>query len=600
MLVSKTREMPASEPSTSSAQSETLNPITAEIIRHALLTIPNHIDVNITRTAYSPLVYEYKDYAVGIVDPEGRLISQSQGGIPLFVANALGVAVRDGLAVHGRDGIKPGDVIFSNHAGTLGQHLSNVVMYTPLFVGSKQEDLVAFMCVLVHWIDVGGMVTGSCAPIGPTEIYQEGIQYRSIKLWSAGKRMDDIYRIIEINTRFPRMLLGDIESQVAGCLLGRDMIATVVAKYGIKSVRAAIEMMWNRSERAARDAIRKIPDGVYRASSFLDNDGVNLDIPMNVDVKIEVAGDEMTVDLSGVADQVNAPINSGREGGAIAVARIAFKYLAAPEEPANDGSFRPLKVVIRDGTFLSASSDAPMGLYSAALPTVIDTIIRAMVDAAPDHVAGGHHGNFGIHTLEGRDPKTGERFYNLSSAIGGWGASKGHDGPAHYKTMAHGDTLDVPTEVQEALYPMRMERMAIRTDSGGAGEWRGGVGIEKVFTALAPCRVQVFMDRTGCPPWGILGGKSGTSPSVCIERLNGQVEQLRKANAALAPGERVHVLTSGGGGYGEPRRRKKEKVAEDVRLGYISRDAAKRIYGVKLGLEEISHSAASAPESEKR
>lgn len=164
----------------------------------------------------------------------------------------------------------------------------------------------------------------------------------------------------------------------------------------------------------------------------------------------------------------------------------------------------------------------------------------------------------------------------------GWGASKGHDGPAHYKTMAHGDTLDVPTEVQEALYPMRMERMTIRTDSGGAGEWRGGVGIEKVFTALAPCRVQVFMDRTGCPLWGILGGKSGSPPAVYIERLDGQDEQLRKANAALAPGERVHVLTSGGGGYGEPRRRNKEKVAEDVRLGYVSHEAASRIYGVNV------------------
>ena len=333
-----------------------VNPITAEIIRHALLSIPNQIDVNITRTAYSPLVYEYKDYAVGIVDPEGRLISQSSGGIPLFVANALGTAVNDGVLIHGRDGIEPGDVIFSNHAGTLGQHLNNVVMYTPVFIGA---ELVAFMCVLVHWIDVGGMVVGSCAPVGPTEIFQEGIQYRSVKLWSRGKPMKDVYRIIENNTRFPRMLLGDIESQLAGCLMGRDLIAGVVEKYGLATTRGAVEIMWKRSEAAARAAIRKIPDGVYRASSFLDNDGVELEKKMVLDVVVRVEGDEMTVDFSGICDQVKGPINSGREGGAVTAARIAFKYIAAPDEPGNDGSFRPLHVVIPDGKFLSASGTAP-------------------------------------------------------------------------------------------------------------------------------------------------------------------------------------------------------------------------------------------------
>jgi len=556
-----------------------VNPITAEIIRHALLSIPNQIDVNITRTAYSPLVYEYKDYAVGIVDPEGRLISQSSGGIPLFVANALGTAVNDGVLIHGRDGIEPGDVIFSNHAGTLGQHLNNVVMYTPVFVGA---ELVAFMCVLVHWIDVGGMVVGSCAPVGPTEIYQEGIQYRSIKLWSRGKPAKDVYRIIENNTRFPRQLLGDVESQLAGCLLGRDLIAGVVAKYGLGEVRASIELMWQRSEAAARAAIRKIPDGVYRASSFLDNDGVDLDKPMRIDVVVRVEGEEMTVDFSGIAEQVKGPINSGREGGAVTAARIAFKYIAAPDEPANDGSFRPLHVVIPDGKFLSAASDAPMGLYSAPLPTVIDTVVKALVTAAPEHVAAAHHGNFCIHSLAGYDPRTGEPFYNLSAADGGWGASRGHDGPAHYKTMSHGDTLAIPVEVQEAIYPLRIERWQVRTDSAGAGEWRGGIGLEKVLEPLVACHVHVFNERVGCPPWGILGGLDGARPCITIEHAGRAPEEVRKANAPVGPGDRVRVLTSGGGGYGDPLKRDALKVAADVRLGYVSRESALQDYGVAL------------------
>jgi N-methylhydantoinase B len=560
-----------------SVDADSVNPITAEIIRHGLLSIPNQIDVNITRTAYSPLVYEYKDYAVGIVDPEGRLISQSQGGIPLFVANALGTAVNDGILIHGRDGIHPGDVIFSNHAGTLGQHLNNVVMYTPVFAGG---ECVAFMCVLVHWIDVAGMVVGSCAPVGPTEIHQEGIQYRSVKLWSRGEPMKDIYRIIEINTRFPRMLLGDIESQLAGCLMGRDLIAAQIEKYGLETFRASVELMWRRSEAAARAAIAKIPDGVYRASSFLDNDGVDLDKPMPVDVVVIVAGETMTFDFSGVADQVKGPINSGREGGAVTAARIAFKYLAAPDEPANDGSFRPLEIVIPDGKFLSASATAPMGLYSAPLPTVIDTVVKALVDAAPDHVAAAHHGNFCIHSLSGYHPETGEPFYNLSAADGGWGASMGHDGPAHFKTMAHGDTLNIPVEVQEALYPLRLERWQIRPDSAGAGEWRGGIGLEKVIAPLAPCNIQVLNERVGCPPWGIRGGKDGAAPRITVEHTGGAPEEVRKANRPVGPGDRVRVLTSGGGGYGDPLRRDPDKVAADVRNGYVSRAAAAELYGV--------------------
>ena len=555
----------ASVPSESSAPR--VNPITAEMIRYGLLSIPNQIDINITRTAYSPLIYEYKDYAVGLVDPEGRLICQSKGGIPLFVANALGVAVRDGLAVHGREGIEPGDVIFSNHAATLGQHLNNVAMYTPVFVG---EERVGFMAVVVHWIDIGGMVVGSAATSRSTDIFQEGIQFRSVRLWSRGKPVDDVYRIIEANTRFPRQLRGDIESQLAGCLLGKEMFLALIAKYGLETVRASIELMWDRSEAAARARIAKIPDGTYRASSFLDNDSIELDKKIVVDVAVRVHGDEMTVDLSGVSDQVKGPMNSGREGGAVTAARIAYKYLVAPDEPANEGSFRPLHVVIPDGKFLSATGSAPMGGYSTPLPTVIDTIVKALVSAAPEHVAAGHHGNFGIHSFTGRHPNTGELYQCNGTTHGGWGASLGHDGPGPYKTMSHGDTLDVPVEMQEALYPIRIESQTLRPDSGGAGEFRGGFGLEKISEFLAPCTSFVHFDRTGCPPWGILGGQDGPAPGVYLEREGKAQPTPQKGFVDLKPGDRMHILSGGGGGYGDPLKRDVRRVDRDVRLGYGS------------------------------
>jgi N-methylhydantoinase B len=557
-----------------------INPITAEIIRHGLLSIPNQIDTNITRTAFSPLIYEYKDYAVGIVDPDGRLICQSTGGIPIFVANALGVAVCDGIKVHGLDGIEPGDVIISNHAETQGQHLNNVVMYSPVY--ARDGRLFGFMCVLVHWIDVGGVVPGSCLSTTTTDIFQEGIQFRATKLWSRGKPVKDIYRIIEVNTRFPHMAMGDLESQLAGTMLGKAKLEELLEKYGAGQVRAAVELMWDHSERAARAAISKIPDGVYTASSFLDNDGIDLSKKIPIDVAVHVHGDEMTVDFSGIADQLNGPLNAGRDGGAVTVARIAFKYIATPDEPANDGSFRPVHVTIPDGKFLSAGKNAALAAYSSTLPTVVDTVLSAMVGVVPDRLAAAHHGTMGIHAFDGINPKTGELFQNLETIHGGWGASNRRDGPGPFKTINHGDTRDVPVEAVEALYPLRIDYQRFRMDSGGAGKFRGGLGIEKATVALAPSKVRTNIERTGCPAWGALGGMQGTPPISYLERTDGDSKPILKGEYDLRPGDVVRAYSGGGGGFGDPFAREPAAVARDVKRGYVSAKAARERYGVAV------------------
>ena len=571
---------PAPEGSPITSEASEINPITAEIIRHGLLSIPNQIDTNITRTAFSPLIYEYKDYAVGIVDPAGKLICQSTGGIPIFVANALGVAVCDGIKVHGLDGIETGDVIISNHAETQGQHLNNVVMYSPVY--GQDGRLFGFMCVLVHWIDVGGVVPGSCLSTETTEIFQEGIQFRATKLWSRGKPMRDIYRIIEVNTRFPHMAMGDLESQLAGTLLGKAKLEELLAKYGMDQVRIAVELMWQHSERAARDAISKIPDGVYTASSFLDNDGIDLSKSIPINVAVRVHGDEMTVDFSGIADQLNGPLNAGRDGGAVTVARIAFKYIATPDEPANDGSFRPVHVKIPDGKFLSAGKNAALAAYSSTLPTVVDTVLKAMVEVVPDRLAAAHHGTMGIHAFDGRNPKTGELFQNLETIHGGWGASNRRDGPGPFKTINHGDTRDVPVEAVEALYPLRIEYQRFRIDSGGPGRFRGGLGIEKATVALAPCKVRTNIERTGCPAWGALGGKSGTPPISYLEGADGERKPILKGEYDLRPGDVVRAYSGGGGGSGDPFERTPQAIATDVKRGFVSAAAAREEYGVAV------------------
>ena len=558
-----------------------VDPITLEVIRNALISINDQIDTNITRTAYSPLVYEYKDYATGIVDPDGRLICQCTGGMPVFIADVLSAAVRDGLEIYGRDDIHPGDVIMSNHAGTIGQHLNNMAMYTPVFADDSGSDLIAFMVVFVHWLDVGGKVVGSISG-SATDIFQEGIQFRTIKLWSKGEKVPEIYRMIEHNTRFPEMVFGDMEAQLSGCLMGRDMIGALIGRYGADAFRGSVETIWDQSEAAARAAIAAVPDGVYHASSFLDDDGIRLDRTIPIDLTVTIADDEMTVDLSGIADEVEGPINAGASGGGHTVARIAFKYLIAPDEPANDGTFRPLTLILPAGKILSAGPTAAMSKYNMSVPTAIDTIIKALADAVPDRVAGAHFGSYSSFRIFGHQPDSGELYQMNDSGHGGWGASSDQDGSGPFRTMAHGDTRIIPTEVHEATYPLRIDEFSIRPDSGGPGEYRGGLGLLKRYTILAPCMLVTYFERIKCPPWGVRGGSAGKPGSIFLHRGDEAPKDCLKAQIDLLPGDSLVVETGGGGGFGPALARDPGRVAADVESGYVTATAAKTDYGVVL------------------
>jgi N-methylhydantoinase B len=556
-----------------------IDPVTLEVIRHGVISIADQIDANMARTAFSPYVYEYKDYAVGVVGRDGGLIAQCTGGMPVFVADSVGMAVRDGLEIHGLQGIHHGDVLVCNHAAVQGQHLNNTVMYTPIFAGPGGSELIGFFAVNCHWIDIGGSAIGSIS-YSATEIFVEGLQLRSIKLWSKGGPVKEVYRIIENNTRFPRELLGDIEAQLAGCLLGRDLVAAMAGKYGTSTFLAAVEAILDQSEAAARERIRAVPNGTYQAEAFLDNDGVRAErIPIKV--KVVVDDEEMTIDYSGMAEQVRGCINSGFYGGGRTTARVAFKYLIAPDEPANEGTFRPLKLILPKGKLLSAEPTAAMGLYSIPFPTVIDCIIKALEPALPERVTGAHFGTFSSMRFSG-NRENGAPFNSNDSGHGGWGASAAGDGAGPFRTMAHGDTRLIPIELQESMYPYRVVELSLRRDSGGPGARRGGMGFEKQYFVLAPCKLWANFDRVGCPPWGVRGGKAAKPGHVLIWKEGAEEPELlyKTENYPLNPGDRVRMATGGGGGYGPPAERATELVRRDVLRGYVSPESARDDYGV--------------------
>src|SRR5712672_21720 len=554
-----------------------IDPITLEVIRHGLVSITNQIDANIKRTAFSPYIYEYNDFAVGLTDADGRLIAQCTGGMPPFVADSVGMAVRDGLSIYGRERLHHGDVVLCNHAAVQGQHLNNTVMYTPIYAGPDHATLTGFFAINVHWIEIGGIQTNS------TDIFMEGLQLRSIKLWSKGEPIEEVYRIIENNTRMPLELMGDIAAQLAGCLLGRDLTAELANKYGIATFNRAVELILDQSEQAARTFIRAMPDGAYTTETYLDNDRSGGEELVPIKIKVIVDGDELTVDFSDIAPQAKGPINSVYFGGGQTIARVAFKYLMGAAEMANEGTFRPIKLVLPPGKLISADPTAPMFMYPTPFPTVIDAVIKALEKALPERVPGGHFGTHsGVH-FYGRRPD-GRYFSSHESGHGGWGGCATHDGAGPFRTMAHGDTRIIPLELQETYLPVRFEEFTLRQDSAGAGKFRGGLGFCKTYQLLEACSLQTNLDRTRFPPWGTQGGNEGRPGRFTLVCADGSERSIEKEKGfALQAGDRVYIETGGGGGYGAPRERSLDLIERDLDAGYISAEAAERDYDVRVG-----------------
>ena len=547
-----------------------IDPATLEIVRGALVACANEMAMVLRRTAYNTMVFEVQDYCVGIIDPAGRLIAQNAGGLPIFLAD-MGVAIMDGIEKFGLSGFEVGDAIIMNAPYVCGQHLNNIVVYAPCFVNN---ELVAFPAVRAHWIDVGGRRVGF-GSTETTDIYQEGLQLRSIKIYRAGELDQDVWQIVSDNVRFPESSLGDLRAQLASCRLGERRLSEIFHRYGNERVRDCIEEMWNHSERLARAAVKQIPDGEYQAESFLDNDGQDLEKTVPIRVKVKVDRDEMTVDFSEVADQVRGPINCGPSGG-IAAARVAFKTLTLPLDPVDEGCFRPLHVILPPGKFLSAEPPAALGLWSIPLPTVIDTVLAAFASAVPDKIPAAHKGEMGGFAVYGTDESTGERFVCLNMMGGGWGGRPIGDGPSAAVSICQGDVRNTPIELLEARYPLFFERFSLRADSGGAGRFRGGLGVERLVQSRYQAAVNFNLERTKCAPWGLRGGLPG---AVCEARVQAAsnsawVSVKKHTRYPIFPDSRVVFLTAGGGGWGDPLERDPEAVAADVQAGYISAKAA--------------------------
>jgi len=558
------------------AETHNVDPITVELVRNGVLAVTEEMKTNLMRTAYNMIIYEALDFTVGLFTAEGETVSIGLG-LPMFI-RGMSETIKAKIRHFGIENIHPGDIIVTNDAYITGSHLNHVTFTLPVF---HQGEIVAFTCCMAHWLDIGGSM-GHVT----TDIYSEGLQIPILKYQSAGVVNQDLLDIIAINVRLPDLAMGDLRAQITAVTTGERRFLELVERYGKDKVLAAIDTIMDHTDAAARAAAVKIPDGTYEAESYMDDDGINEGVPIPIRVCVEVKQGMVTIDLSDVSRQVGGFYNSGVTTG-IACAQVAYKCLTTPQwYPVNDGSFRSLKVVMPEGSVISATRPAPMRWWMTFPMTVIDTIFKALAPALPDHVIAGHHADLVVATLHGFSPKDGRFFIaSIGPLGGGWGAKSTEDGVSVTVCINDGDTHNSPTEQIEAKYPILVEKYALRQDSGGAGRHRGGLGADLVVQALAPLSFNTSIERAHCRPWGLDGGQEAAGNAVGV-RIDGawqdNLPNAKVAHQRLKKGDALALRSGGGGGYGAPRERPVEKVAFDVAEGYVSLDAARRDYGVAI------------------
>jgi N-methylhydantoinase B len=445
---------------------------------------------------------------------------------------------------------------------------------------------------MAHWIDIGGTLGGMT-----TDIFSEGLQIPILKYQDRGKVNQDLVDIIRQNVRLPSRAVGDLRAQVTAVKTGERRFLQLIERYGRDEVAASIAAIMDRSEAAARARTKSIPDGVYEAESFMDDDGISVGKPIPIRVRVTVKGEEMTIDLTDVSQQVRGFFNSGITTGH-ACAQVAYKCLTSPTDyPINDGSFRSLTAIVPPGRVISATRPAPMRWWMTFPMTIVDTVFKALAPAIPERVIAGHHADLLVAAFHGINPRTNEFFIgNFGPLGGGWGAKRAEDGVSGTVCINDGDTHNSPNEQVEAKFPIVVERYALVPDSGGAGRHRGGLGVERVVRARTAVTLNTQTERAHCRPWGLGGGRDGRGNEVAL-RLGGQWKtdfpNAKVLVAQIKPGDAFRLRSGGGGGYGDPLERPIADVHEDVRQGYVSVHEAAEFYGVVIDADtgEVNEAA---------
>ena len=546
---------------------------TYEILKDALVAVGAEMFAAMQRTSMSPIIYEILDFAVGVTDARGNLVAQGNG-VVLFMAT-LDSAVRAVLEKFGADGIHEGDIFITNDPyGGGGTHVSDVTLVLPVFC---EGVLVAFVANKAHWTEVGGMAPGGNLT-DSTEVYQEGLMFPTVKLFDRGTLNQPLVDMIAGNVRLPDMTLGDMWASIAANRVGERRIAELVARYGRETVVNAMARILDYGERMLRAELARLPKGVFAAEAQIDGDGLG-NGPFRAQVTVTITDDRFVIDYTGTDPQAPGSINTTRSG-MHSFARAVFVACTVPHVPVNGGMFRALEVICPDGTLFTALRPAPTSVYWEAGNYVIDLVWQAMAPHVPDRLPAGGYLTVGSTNLWGSHPDTQEFYLLVEPLAGGWGAGRDRDGDSGQFCQANGETYNIPVEVAETRYGVRVESYGFNPEDGGAGKHRGGKGLVIEYRCLSPAWLTSILGRHRSRPWGVAGGCEGSSNRIVILRADGTEEEYgTTARLPIAEGEIVRMVTGNGGGYGDPRDRPRDAVAADVKDGIVSPAYAASAYG---------------------
>ena len=561
--------------------------ITLEIIRNKLLAIADEMGVVLARSSMSPVIYEVLDFACGLTDAKAQLLAQTNG-ITVFTGTFQG-HIETVIRKFG-DGMQPGDIYIANDPFAGGTHLSDVGIIKPVFV---EGELTAFAIAVAHWTELGGSVPGSLSPQA-TEIYHEGLRFTGLRIYRAGKRADDLFDVIAANVRLPKMTLGDLNAEIAAVNIAESRLVEVCEKYGPAAVKESFRYLMAGGEKVSRAAIAALPDGVYEAEDFIDGDGFS-DVQTKVQVQVRIEGDSITCDFTGTSPQRRGPLNCSRSALLSAV-KTAFKALVDPQAPSNEGWFRPLTVVVPDDTVFSAAYPSAVGWYFEMTGQATELVWKALAPLAQERFSVGSYMSLCGVFFYGTAPATGEPFVIVEPHMGGWGATHECDGASVLIASADGDTYNYSIELFEAKFPIRCHRYALNTEDGtGAGRFRGGFGAVREYEVLADdTMMYASMGRSIERPWGLDGGGEGSCNYVEVESEGKSWRGARIPATTMHRGDRVRIVTGGGGGYGDAKARPSADVAADVADGYISSAAARADYGVAIAAGAIDEASTEA------
>jgi N-methylhydantoinase B len=531
--------------------------------------------VALRNSAYSPNIKERLDFSCAIFDSEKRLVAQAEH-IPVHLGS-LGWAVKEGLERFNGD-LKSGDMLLLNDPYIAGTHLPDMTLIAPVFF---EKEIIGYTVNKAHHSDVGGKVPGSMAS-DATELYQEGVIVPPIRFVKQGKIDKEISNLLISNVRTPEVQMGDLQAQVAANVLGNRRMKALAEEYSVERLNQAMVQAMNDSEKLTLASIAKMPTGKYEAEDFLESTGTT-DRPARIKVTISVSKNCLSFDYTGTSSQVEGPVNAVY-GVTISGVYYVTRCFIGLEIPMNDGCLRPIKIYVPPGCLLNPLRPAPVaGGNVETSQRNADVLLKAFAMILPEKALAASQGTMNNISVGGKNQTTGKAWTYYETIAGGWGGRNGLDGVDAIHTHMT-NSMNTPIEVLESLYPIRFLKYEMRKDSGGAGNWRGGVGLERSWQLLgSSATLSVLAERTVIAPQGIYGGKDGGKGEFLIRKADGTEIRLKsKTSIKLEQGDVFIARTPGGGGCGNPLKRDPQAVLKDFINGFVSIESAKQDYRVVI------------------